>query len=159
MKPQKPQSLTDTIITFISWTPTWLYLAVAGILIIAALVSLYEAGALSVLMISSKDFSLGKGVLIALFHAITAIVLLETTIVFFRTKHLAVQTLLIAGLTESIRHVLVYDVMTMDPMHIFALVSVIAVLIAGIVLTKNDFDTGEYAKCNRAGSAATQQVK
>lgn len=136
----KTTDITDGIISFIARTPTWLYIIVAGILIVAAILSLYEAGTLSMLLIRTQDFSLGKGVLIALFHAITAIVLLETTIVFFRTAHLAVQTLLIAGLTESIRHVLVYDVMTMDPMHIFALVSVIAVLIAGIVMTKNEFE-------------------
>src|SRR5512139_1016607 len=120
----QPGYLADKILTTISRTPVWLYFIVAVILIAAALTSLYEAVILSVRMISAPEFALGKDVLIALFHAITAIVLLETTIVFFRTNHLAVQTLLIAGLTETIRHVLVYDVMTMESMHIFALVSV-----------------------------------
>jgi hypothetical protein len=129
----------DDIITGISWVPTGLYIIVAFILVVAALVSLYDAGLITVRMIASKEFALGRDVFIALFHAITAIVLIETTIVFFRTKHLAVQTLLIAGLTEMIRHVLIYDVMTMDPLHIFSLVSIMTVLIAGIVLTKSDF--------------------
>lgn len=136
----KITSLKDDIITGISWVPTGLYILVAVILIVVALVSLYEAGLITVQMIVSREFALERDVFIALFHAITAIVLIETTIVFFRTKHLAIQTLLIAGLTEMIRHLLIYDVTTMDPPHIFSLVSVMTVLIAGIVLTKSDFE-------------------
>jgi len=132
-------SRVDELITGISWVTTGLYIIVAFILIGAAMVSLYDAGSQMIRMITTHEFSLGRDVLIALFHAITAIALIETTVVFFRTKHLAVQTLLIAGLTETIRHILAYDIMTMDPLHIFALVGIIAVLIAGIVLTKSDF--------------------
>lgn len=136
----KITSLKDDIITGISWIPTGLYILVALILIVVALVSLYDAGSITVQMIVSREFALERDVFIALFHAITAIVLIETTIVFFRTKHLAIQTLLIAGLTEMIRHLLIYDVTTMDPPHILSLVSVMAVLIAGIVVTKSDFE-------------------
>lgn len=136
----KITSLKDDIITGISWVPTGLYILVALILIVVALVSLYDAGLITVQMIVSREFALERDIFIALFHAITAIVLIETTIVFFRTKHLAVQTLLIAGLTEMVRHLLIYDVTTMDPPHILSLVSVMAVLIAGVVLTKSDFE-------------------
>lgn len=136
----KITSLKDDIITGISWVPTGLYILVALILIVVALVSLYDAGLITVQMIVSREFALERDIFIALFHAITAIVLIETTIVFFRTKHLAIQTLLIAGLTEMIRHLLIYDVTTMDPLHILSLVSVMAVLIAGVVLTKSDFE-------------------
>ena len=135
----KSGSRIDDIITGISWVPTGLYIIVAFILVVAALVSLYDAGLITVRMITSQEFILGRDVFIALFHAITAIVLIETTIIFFRTKHLAVQSLLIAGLTEMIRHILIYDVMAMDPLHIVSLVSIMSVLIAGIVLTKSDF--------------------
>lgn len=143
----KITSRMDNLIAVISWVANGLYIIVALILIVAALVSLYEAGSLTMQMITTREFALGRDVLIALFHGITAIVLIETTIVFFRTKHLAVQTLLIAGLTETIRHILAYDIMTMDALHIFSIVGIIAVLIAGIVLTKSDFDVpkGETA--------------
>lgn len=136
---KSPFRLGD-VINGISSVANGLYIIVAFILIIAALVSLYEAGLLTIQMIMNRDYAMGRDVLIALFHGITAIVLIETTIVFFRTKHLAVQTLLIAGLTETIRHILAYDIMTMESMHIFAIMGIMAVLIAGIVLTKSDFE-------------------
>jgi phosphate starvation-inducible membrane PsiE len=56
--------------------------------------------------------------------------------VYFRTKHVEVRALLIAGLTGMVRHVLVYNVSTVDPLVLFGTVALLAVLIAGIVLVK-----------------------
>lgn len=72
----------------------------------------------------------------ALLLTITIIVLFETVTVYFKTKHVEVRALLVAGLTGMVRHVLVYNMEGVDPMTLFATVSLLAVLIAGIVLIK-----------------------
>ncbi|MGD0080954.1 MAG: phosphate-starvation-inducible PsiE family protein [Methanoregula sp.] len=43
---------------------------------------------------------------------------------------------LIAGLTGIVRHLLIYNVASVDPMVLFGTVALLAVLIAGIVLVK-----------------------
>jgi uncharacterized membrane protein (DUF373 family) len=72
----------------------------------------------------------------ALLLTITIIVLFETVTVYFRTKHVEVRALLVAGLTGMVRHVLVNNREGVDPMTLFATVSLPAVLIAEIVLVK-----------------------
>lgn len=131
-------SPTEKIASVITYIPIILYLVIALILTILATYSVMSALHLTFDMVGLHEATVGsKEILIEVFHAITAIVLIETILVFFRTKHLAVQTLLVAGLTEMIRHILIFDVNSMEPMHIIALVGVIGVLIAGIVCTKD----------------------
>jgi uncharacterized membrane protein (DUF373 family) len=130
----------EKIVLSISWIPVGLYLGIALILAIVGILSLYQAGTVTYQMVSSGHFNEGGAqlVFVAVFQAITAIVLFETTVVFLKTEHLAVQTLLIAGLTETIRHILVFDIGTMEPLHLFSLVAIMGVLIAGIVLLRGD---------------------
>jgi uncharacterized membrane protein (DUF373 family) len=67
-------------------------------------------------MILSRDFSNSLiNVINALLLTITIIVLFETVTVYFRTKHVEVRALLIAGLTGMVRHVLIYNIATVDP--------------------------------------------
>ena len=46
----------------------------------------------------------------ALLLTITIIVLFETVTVYFKTKHVEVRALLIAGLTGMVRHILIFNV-------------------------------------------------
>lgn len=133
----KKSTMMDLLISFFSLVPLILYTIVAILLTIIAVFSVWDALQLIAQMIISRDFSNGLvGVIYALLLTITIIVLFETVTVYFKTKHVEVRALLIAGLTGMVRHVLIYNVATVDPTTLFGTVALLAVLIAGIVLIK-----------------------
>ena len=131
------KSVMDHLIFFFSLVPMILYTIVAILLTIIAAFSVWDALQLIAQMIISRDFANGLvNVIYALLLTITIIVLFETVTVYFKTKHVEVRALLIAGLTGMVRHVLIYNVDTVDPVTLFGTVALLAVLIAGIVLIK-----------------------
>ena len=131
------RSIMDHLIAFFSLVPLILYTIVAILLTIIAVFSVWDALQLIAQMIMSRDFANGLvNVIYALLLTITIIVLFETVTVYFKTKHVEVRALLIAGLTGMVRHVLIYNVATVDPAMLFGTVALLAVLIAGIVLVK-----------------------
>jgi len=130
-------SPVEYIIKIFSIVPMIMYMIVAIMLTIIAVISIYDAGQLIVKMFETKDFANGLvGVIYALLLTITIIVLFETVTVYFRTKHVEVRALLIAGLTGMVRHILVYNVGEVNVGVLFGTVALLAVLIAGIVLVK-----------------------
>lgn len=133
----KKSPMMDILISFFSLVPLILYTIVAILLTIIAIFSVWDALQLIAQMIISRDFTNGLvNVIYALLLTITIIVLFETVTVYFKTKHVEVRALLIAGLTGMVRHVLVYNVSTVDPAVLFGTVALLAVLIGGIVLVK-----------------------
>jgi len=127
----------EHLIAFFSLVPMVLYTIVAILLTIIAAFSVWDALQLIAQMILTRDFTNGLvNVIYALLLTITIIVLFETVTVYFKTKHVEVRALLIAGLTGMVRHVLIYNVSTVDPAVLFGTVALLAVLIAGIVLVK-----------------------
>jgi len=133
----KNRSIMDMVISFFSLVPMILYTIVAILLTIIAVFSVWDALQLIAQMILSRDFANGLvNVIYALLLTITIIVLFETVTVYFRTKHVEVRALLIAGLTGMVRHILIYNVASVDPMVLFGAVALLAVLIAGIVLVR-----------------------
>ena len=133
----KNHSIMENLISFFSFVPLILYTVVAILLTIIAFFSVWDALQLIAQMIVSRDFANGLvNVIYALLLTITIIVLFETVTVYFRTKHVEVRSLLVAGLTGMVRHVLVYNVATVDPAMLFGTVALLAVLIGGIVLVK-----------------------
>jgi len=131
------KSIMDHLIAFFSLVPMILYTIVAILLTIIAAFSVWDALQLIYQMILSRDFANGLvNVIYALLLTITIIVLFETVTVYFKTKHVEVRALLIAGLTGMVRHVLIFNVSTVDPALLFGTVALLAVLIAGIVLIK-----------------------
>jgi len=127
----------DHLIAFFSLVPLILYTIVAILLTVIAVFSVWDALQLIAQMILTRDFANGLvSVIYALLLTITIIVLFETVTVYFKTKHVEVRALLIAGLTGMVRHVLIYNVSTVDPAVLFGTVALLAVLIAGIVLVK-----------------------
>jgi phosphate starvation-inducible membrane PsiE len=127
----------DFLIAFFSLVPLILYTLVAILLTVIAVFSLWDAVQIISQMIISLDFATKIiDVINAILLTITIIVLFETVTVYFKTKHVEVRALLIAGFTGMVRHVLVYNVSTVDPLVLFGTVSLLAVLIAGIILVK-----------------------
>ena len=130
-------SLFDLVVRIFSMVPLILYGIVALLLTIIAVFSVYDAVQLIVQMIVTRDFADGlTNVLMALLLTITIIVLFETVIVYFKTKHIEVRALLVAGLTGLVRHVLIYNVSGGDTAQMFATVALLAVLIVGIIYIK-----------------------
>ncbi|WP_440950901.1 phosphate-starvation-inducible PsiE family protein [Methanosphaerula subterraneus] len=113
------------------------YVVIAALFSIVAIVSLFDAIKEILALPSSTDLQVGiVGVLEALLLSITVLTLLTTVTVYFQTRHFEPRPLLIAGLTSMIRHVIVSNVAFTEPMQILGTVAVLAVLIAGIVLTR-----------------------
>ena len=111
------------------------YVVIAALFSIVAIVSLYDAIKNILILPSSTDLQVGiVGVLEALLLSITVLTLLTTVTVYFQTRHFEPRPLLIAGLTSMIRHVIVSNVAFAEPVQILGTVAVLAVLIAGIVL-------------------------
>lgn len=134
---EKNKSIMDFLIAFFSLVPLILYTLVAILLTVIAVFSLWDAVQIISQMIISLDFTTKIiDVINAILLTITIIVLFETVTVYFKTKHVEVRALLIAGFTGMVRHVLVYNVSTVDPMVLFGTVLLLAVLIAGIILVK-----------------------
>lgn len=127
----------EYLISFFSLVPMILYTIVAILLTIIAVFSVWDAVQLILQMVISLDFTTKIiDVINAILLTITIIVLFETVTVYFKTKHVEVRALLIAGFTGMVRHVLVYNVSTVDPIVLFGTVLLLAVLIAGIILVK-----------------------
>jgi uncharacterized membrane protein (DUF373 family) len=134
-----PGPLMSIIISIFSWVPTGIYLVVALLLSVVAVMSLYDAILLIVQLAGAGVVNFADGitqVIKALLLTITVIVLFETVVVYFRTKHVQVRSLLVAGLTGTIRQTLVVDYTVAETFQLFALIGIMAVLIAGVVLVK-----------------------
>ena len=118
------------------------HVVIAALLSIVAVVSLYDAVKEIIGVFSSTDLQVGiVGVLEALLLSITVLTLLTTVTAYIQTRHFEPRPLLIAGLTSMIRHVIVSNVAVSEPIQIFGTVAVLAVLIAGIVLTSQEGET------------------
>jgi uncharacterized membrane protein (DUF373 family) len=131
--------LMSIIISIFSWVPTAIYLVVALLLSVVAVISLYDAVLLIVQLPGVGVVNFADGitqVIKALLLTITVIVLFETVTVYFRTKHVQARSLIVAGLTGTIRQILVLNYSAAETFQLFALVGIMAVLIAGIVLVK-----------------------
>jgi uncharacterized membrane protein (DUF373 family) len=134
--PEK-SSITELITNFFSLVPLVLYTIVAVMLTIIAVFSLYDSAIVIYQLIVPPSIPVNLiSVVNTLLLTITIIVLFETVTVYYRTKHVEVRALLIAGLTGMVRHILVYNMEGIDPMAMVATAGLLAVLIAGIVLVK-----------------------
>ncbi len=134
---QEKPSLTELITNFFSLVPLVFYTVVAIMLTIIAIFSIWDSAVVIYQLIVPPSIPVNLiDVINALLLTITIIVLFETVTVYFRTKHVEVRALLVAGLTGMVRHILVYNMEDIDPMTMFATVSLLAVLIAGIVFVK-----------------------
>jgi hypothetical protein len=133
---EKPTVL-EYITNFFSLVPLILYTIVALMLTIIAIVSVWDSAVLVYhLIIPGVNPVDIIEIINSLLLTITIIVLFETVAIYFRTKQVDVRILLIAGLTGMVRHILVYNMGSVEAPTLFATVALLAVLIAGIVLIK-----------------------
>lgn len=126
---------TPRIGSILSYLPVGLYVVSAGILTLIAASLLFE-GIQSTFTAIQTETLAGSSAEIynALFHAATAIALLETIEVFFRTRRLVFEVLFLAGIAEVIRHILVYDLADIAQGDITTSLLLLGGLIAGIYL-------------------------
>jgi uncharacterized membrane protein (DUF373 family) len=136
----EPSPRMNIIIGIFSYIPLIIYFFVAILLTVVALVSLIDAAILIQSLATTQLFTEGiVKVVNAILLTITIIVLFETVTVYFKTKHVPVRALLIAGLTGTIREILIINYSTvLNPLQLFATVGILAALIAGVVLIKED---------------------
>ena len=133
----EPSPRMNIIINVFSYIPLVIYFCVAILLTLVAIASLYDCVILVLNLPSAKIFATGViGIIYAILLTITVIVLFETVTIYFRTKHVPVRALLVAGLTGTIRQILVISYSTVDTLQLFATIGILAVLIAGVVLVK-----------------------
>ena len=119
----------------LSLVTKWIYLAIAIVLSLLALLSLVEVarGFLGI----GNSLTLMSGILSILHSVLLTIIIveiLETVIVYFRTNRVLVRPILIAGLTAMVRRILFYGVEVIQPMDLLVDAVVIAVLTAAVVL-------------------------
>ncbi len=134
---QEHSSVIEPLTRFFSVVPLVLYTIVAIMLTLIAIFSVYDAAVLIWQLIVPPAVPVNIiSVINALLLTITIIVLFETVTVYFRTKHVEVRALLVAGLTGMVRHVLVYNMVDVDAYTLLATSVLLAILIAGIVLVK-----------------------
>jgi uncharacterized membrane protein (DUF373 family) len=112
-----------------------IYVGIAVILSLLALVSLVDGAALLLAVPGSPSFSTALlDVLHAVLLTIIIVEILETVLVYFRTSRVQVRPILIAGLTAMVRRVIVMGVESVNTLDILATAVVIAVLTAAVLL-------------------------
>ena len=125
------QSMTGAL----SLVTRWIYLAIAIVLSLLALISLVDVVKGFIDIGSSLTLTAGiLNVLHAVLLTIIIIEILETVIVYFRTNRVLVRPILVAGLTAMVRRILFYGVEAIQPMDLLVDAVVIAVLTAAVVL-------------------------
>lgn len=135
----EPSPRMNIIINVFSFIPLIIYFCVAILLTIVAIASLWDCAILILKLVETQDFAKNLyPVITAILLTITIIVLFETVTVYFRTKHVPVRALLVAGLTGTIRQVLIINYTPVETTQLAATIGIMAVLIAGVVLVKED---------------------
>jgi uncharacterized membrane protein (DUF373 family) len=146
----EPSPQMNVIINIFSYIPLIIYFFVAILLTIVAIASLWDCAVLMGNLVTNSSAvtvvtTMTQGgepgiisVVYAILLTITVIVLFETVTVYFRTKHVPVRALLVAGLTGTIRQILVISYSTVNVLQLAATIGILAVLIAGVVLVKEE---------------------
>ena len=119
------------------------YVGVAILLSIIAILSLVESFLEVVAILSSMHWEEGiVQVIYSILFTIIIIELFETVTVYLKTKRVPVRALLIVALTALIRHIIVFNISETEVYHYLGLSVIMAVLIAGVYLLKEDIHSG-----------------
>ena len=117
-----------TVVTFA------IYLGIAILLSLLALVSLVDAARFLIAIPSSPLHTTALHVgLQAVLLTIIIVEILETVLVYFRTSRILVRPILIAGLTAMVRKVITMGVESFNAVDLLAIAVVIAVLTAAVL--------------------------
>lgn len=134
---------TALVIQVMTVVPVIIYIVLAFFLTTVAIISLGITLFDIISMITTQNWDQGIiQVIYAILLTVIIIELFETVIVYLRTKRVPVRAILIAGLTAMIRHVIIFNVTNAQPIEIIGPAIVLAVLIAGVYLLREEIDTG-----------------
>jgi len=136
------------LISAISNVTTVIYLAVAAVLTLLAILSLYDVAVLILGIFSTHDVPGGiLAVLHALLITIIIIEILETVTAYFRTSRLLITPILIAGLTAMVRRVLMFGVEQADINEmVITLAAIVVLTVAVIYLGRQERADEEQAR-------------
>jgi uncharacterized membrane protein (DUF373 family) len=124
----------EKLIRTISSITLAIYIVIAIILILLAVISLYVVGVSIISLLFTPAMTGGiLQVLHALLVTIIIIEVLETVVVYFRIGRLQVKPIIIAGLTAMIRRVLLFGVETTNTGDIALTLAAVVVLTIAIV--------------------------
>jgi uncharacterized membrane protein (DUF373 family) len=134
---------TAPVIRVMTAVPVLIYIVLALFLTIVALISLgitlFEI--ISLFITQNWDEGIIQ-VIYSILLTVIIIELFETVIVYLKTKRVPVRAILIAGLTAMIRHVIIFNISVAQPIEIIGPAVMLAVLIAGVYLLREEIDTG-----------------
>jgi uncharacterized membrane protein (DUF373 family) len=137
--PDNNQIPTSLLLRVMTTAPLVIYVIVAFFLTIVAIISLGITFLDILTMISTRNWSEGiVQVIYSILLTVIIIELFETVIVYLQTKRVPVRAILIAGLTAMIRHVIIFNISSAQPMEIIGPAVMLAVLIAGVYLLRED---------------------
>lgn len=140
----RSEKKANPIVRALSNVTVGIYLIVAIVLTILALISFYRVG-VQLLALFADPLAPG-GVILVLHTLLVTIIIvevLETVTAYFRTNMLLVRPILIAALTATIRKVLLFGIEVTDPLEIaLTLAAIIVITFAIVYIGKEEHSTG-----------------
>jgi len=130
----------ESMTNIISILTKLIYFITAVILFVLALVSFVVAALQFPALFGPDPTASLLNILHAILLTIIIVEILETVTAYFKTSRVLVRPILVAGLTATVRQVIIAGVGTINPIDTLVIVAVIAVLTAAVVLVgKEEF--------------------
>jgi uncharacterized membrane protein (DUF373 family) len=134
---------TAPVIRVMTTVPVLIYIVLALFLTVVAVISLGITLMEIISLFTTQSWDEGIiQVIYSILLTVIIIELFETVIVYLKTKRVPVRAILIAGLTAMIRHVILFNISKAEPIEVIGPAVMLAVLIAGVYLLREDIDTG-----------------
>jgi len=141
--PELSEERANQLVNTFSTISIAVYVGVAILLSIIAILSLIEAFMEVLVILAAMHWEEGIiQVIYSILFTIIIIELFETVTVYLKTKRVPVRALLIVALTALIRHIIVINISETEVYHYLGLSVIMAVLIAGVYLLKEDIHSG-----------------
>lgn len=128
---------TDILIKYISYMPVFCYIVTALFLSITAFASLFSAGEVVFHVAMGYEGHFEQGIeeaIYAIFLTVIIIGLFETVQAHLTSGHIPIYSLLVVGVTATIRYVLLYTLGGLDSISVMAVSTVMIAFIAGLYL-------------------------
>jgi uncharacterized membrane protein (DUF373 family) len=141
--PEISEERANQLVNTFSSISIVVYIGVAILLSIIAILSLIESFLEVIMILSTLHWEEGIiQVIYSILFTIIIIELFETVTVYLKTKRVPVRALLIVALTALIRHIIVINISETEVYHYLGISVIMAVLIAGVYLLKEDIHSG-----------------
>lgn len=141
--PELSEERANQLVNTFSTISIAVYVGVAILLSIIAILSLIESFLEVLVILATMHWEEGIiQVIYSILFTIIIIELFETVTVYLKTKRVPVRALLIVALTALIRHIIVINISETEVYHYLGLSVIMAVLIAGVYLLKEEIHSG-----------------